>query len=802
MEDKLILNAYPATCWREATPIGNGRLGGAVYGAVYDERILINEENLYNNPVNREIPDISAELSAVRMLMDEKRYAEADEYYVNVLKDKGYYAKKGYYYPAFDLHFLMQTDCAFTDYTRALNMHSGICTVSYKEDGKTVTRESFVSYNDGYLVLHLTKEIPFECVFSLEEHDIDDMVDSAGGFLNLENEFSSISEDRYIYSRCKTKGGLDYSGFFKVVSTDGVITFNGRDKKRKIDMQGTQTLANYVKVSGATHITAILFVSHVAQPFEDMRATADGVNKDYLQMKEEQQATFSEIFDRVEIELCKGDKAISNEQLLLDAYNGKVGNLLIEKMADYGRYLLIASSCGGKLPANLQGIWNGDYSPAWECTFFNNENIEMEYWQALTGNLKEAVLPLFDLYDRFKDDYRQNAKKLYGCRGLLLPLFMDNQSGKKDNLQPHVLYWTGSSAWVAALYYDYYLFTGDNKFLLERAYPFMKESALFYEDFLVLGEDGYLKSYPSNSPENRANGQFKGAGEVSVCINATMDFALIKELLTNLVAVSKENGFDLDKRAEWADMLEKIPQYEINEDGALKEWLHADFKDNYQHRHQSHIYPLFPGLEVTEESDATLYKAILTAVEKRLNIGLKDQTGWSFAHMANIFARLNNGEKAKECLNFLIRFCTGSNLYTYHNDWRNMGVTLKYMTARHAPFQIDANMGFTAAIYEMIMYSNAKMLKFLPALAKEFEEGRAKGLCARGGLISNIEWNKKQAKIQITATRNVSVDIGVKNGTIISATCSYKKSLINENYIFVEFNKGDFVELVFDRCGN
>ena len=222
----------------------------------------------------------------------------------------------------------------------------------------------------------------------------------------------------------------------------------------------------------------------------------------------------------------------------------------------------------------------------------------------------------------------------------------------------------------------------------------MKESALFYEDFMVYDENGKLKSYPSNSPENRPDGDFEGAKELSVSINSTMDFALLKELLSNLVSVAKSRNIDTECQKTWEKMLCAIPEYEINEDGAMKEWLHSDFKDNYQHRHQSHIYPLFPGFEINEDDTPKLYEACRVAVEKRLCIGLKAQTGWSFSHMANIFARLSNGEKAKECLDLLIRFCTGVNLYTHHNDWRNMGVTLKYMHAGHAPFQSFAHLLF------------------------------------------------------------------------------------------------------------
>jgi alpha-L-fucosidase 2 len=238
-----------------------------------------------------------------------------------------------------------------------------------------------------------------------------------------------------------------------------------------------------------------------------------------------------------------------------------------------------------------------------------------------------------------------------------------------------------------------------------------------------------------------------------------MDFALLKELLTNLIEGANILDTDGDKVKEWKEMLSKIPEYEINEDGAIKEWLHKDFLDNYHHRHQSHIYPLFPAYEVGKD-DGEIFEAMKVAVEKRLVIGLREQTGWSLAHMANIYARLKDGKGLKKCLDLLLRFCTGENLFTYHNDWRNMGVTLKYTHAGKAPFQIDANMGFTAAVYEMLLYSTPSgKLEILPALPEEFRCGEVKGLKTQVGADVSIKWNECSATVTLVALRDLELTI-------------------------------------------
>ena len=793
MEKKLI-NAYPASNWNDTTPVGNGRIGASVYGCVYDERILINHESLFNYTRTMEIPNVSGCLKEVRRLMDEKRYAEAENYYTKALQDANYRCAKGKFYPAFDIRFIFGTLGAPYEYNRTLDMENGVCTVSYKENGEEATRTVFASHTDKYVLINIKKPSPFNMIFALERHDLADWVD----YRNCD-EFYSFSRDGYVYSRCKTEGRLDYSGIIKVLYTDGEMTHIDKVKKRKIDMEGSLALDNSIKISGATEVTLLFNIEDKAQEFDKMRHDVDEFDLSFDEALLRHKEKFSKVFNSTRLSLCKNEENESSEALLLKGYSGKMDLRLLEKMADYGRYLLISSSIGCECPANLQGVWNGAYSPAWACTYFNNENIQMAYWQAYAGGLFDSVLPLFNLYDKFKDDYRENAMHLFGCRGILLPLFMDNSNGRKDNLQPHVLYWTGSSAWISAIYYDYYLYTGDEKFLFERAYPFMKEAAQFYEDFLVYDENGKLKSYPSDSPENRPLGDYEGSGEISCSTNATMDFALVKELLTNLVSVCDKFGMDKEKADLWKKMLCDIPEYEINEDGAIKEWLHPDFKDNYQHRHQSHIYPLFPGFEINEQDNKTIFDAMKAAVEKRLCIGLKDQSGWSLAHMANIYARLGDGERVLDCLSLLTRFCTGENLYTYHNDWRNMGVTLKYLHGGHAPFQIDANMGFTAAIYETLMYSDTTKIKLLPALPEVMKEGKIENIHARGGICVTIEWNENAVKAFLSASADKDIHVGAPVGYSIKNAESYEESRYGKDFISLSLSKGETVILEYTK---
>jgi len=269
---------------------------------------------------------------------------------------------------------------------------------------------------------------------------------------------------------------------------------------------------------------------------------------------------------------------MSNEELLLKAYDNEISPAVVQKMFDYGRYLLIASSRAGGEPSNLQGIWNGDYAPAWNCDIHTDENVQMNYWQAMPAGLPETALPLFEYFESYMDDFRENARVNYGCRGIQVPLAM-TRHGKTN---PHSYgYWTGAAAWLGQHFYDYFLFTGDQKFLRERVIPWLKEVALFYEDFLVESDDGQLHVIPSLSPENRPSN-----GNSMVAIDATMDVALCREVLKNLSDGCDVLGIEIEGVKKWREMRDRLPAYKANEEGAIREWLHTDFDDNYHHRHQ------------------------------------------------------------------------------------------------------------------------------------------------------------------------------------------------------------------------
>ena len=728
--EKTLLQALPARDWREATPLGNGRLGALVHGRASDERVALNHEALYNWARRSEMPDLSAHLPELRRLLAEDRFAEAERLYPDLLKASGYKGSSGKFFPAFDLRLRCATDGAFRSYSRELDLERGVCTVRWTDDGGAWERTAFVhcarraddnAGANGPLVLRVRREgAPFSVAASLPRHDLVDFP-GYGGW----DDFSTEARGRAVLSTVRTPDGLHFSGCIRVLETDGEAVADG----------------DRLAVRAAREAVFLVDVRDVPLGFDEFEAALarfDG--ESFESLLAAHAAAFSGRFGATRLSLAPPDAPQeSNERLLLDSYSGAVDARLVEKMADFGRYLLLASSgFGCARPANLQGVWNGDYSPAWAAAYFFNENVQLMYAQALRGGMSETLLPLFDLLDRFRDDFRANARRLWGCRGLLLPVFMGDRSGLKDNFQPHCVHWTGAGAWIASFHWDYWLWTGDRAFLRDRAWPFLREVALFYEDFLAPGPDGLLHAAPAISPENKPT--VDGRAENGVSADPTMEIALVRELLTNALAAAAELGVDDAQTAHWREMLGRLPSYRTRPDGALCEWIDPRFGDNDRHRHLSHLYPLFPGREIAPHRDAALFEAARRAAEARLATGLADQTGWSLAHLACVWARLGEGDRALGCLELLLRCCTGPNLFTRHNDWRGMGVTLEALHGTQPAIQLDAAYGFAAAVQEMLLGADETSLRLLPALPRAWTRGSVAGLRAPGGVRVDIEW--------------------------------------------------------------
>lgn len=750
----------PATDWRDGIPLGNGQIGAIIYGNVNDDRILLNHEKLWANGKSpKELPDVSDRIPKLRELLKTGNYEEANTFLPDAMRENGIEYSAARYQPLGNLFVKLGFDDASRNYERVLNMATGEATVSWLDGTKNYKKRLFVSRVNGSIGFQITCDQPgsINAKFTLGPQPFSEAVNQKGKPIEPTIKTSTEVVNRTLfYKGEQLSDDSPYAHKPKQFGAVANIINEGGSRKEE---------GECIAVDEADSVTVWiqLYVGDKNNCVKRVKELG-GYEEEFSKHAKMHEALFS----RMMLDLdCGDERTESNEELLLKALSGHLPTALAERMFDYGRYLLMCSSAPESMPANLQGVWNGDYMPPWSSFYMNNENVQMNYWLALPGNLRETTEAYFNYYEDRLDDFRKNARKIFGCRGINIPAFTSDYGGICCALPPHCLYWTGAAGWLAALFYDYWLFTGDKDFLKNRAIPFMREVALFYEDFFVEDEKGLFVSMPSNSPENvppqhevGSSGSMCGK-KISVAINATMDFAIAKEVLTNLI-----NGYaSLGEKPEdieiWKTMISKIPPYEINEDGALKEWIHPDFPDNYEHRHESHIYPVFPGFELDKNSTPVLFEACRIALNKRKAIGLKDQTGWSLAHMANARSRLGEGDKAYRALEIMAQTCVGPNLFTYHNDFRSMGSTVNFIWGKRPPFQMDANFGWTAAMLEMFVFSRPGQIHVLPALPTAWSKGKITNLCCRGGIEISIEWdiNENIVNVELVSQTNQTIEL-------------------------------------------
>jgi alpha-L-fucosidase 2 len=751
-------------------PIGNGTLGALVYGAVAAEKVILNHENLFL-PVfaDRPVPVMHQHVPTLREMIASGKFVEAQRFWYEILEEHGACNEwVDPFHPAGQLLHHHESNDRFTGYERELNFASGMTTTSWRSGDAEFCRQAFVSRPAGVMVLRFsaggTRSSGSICLGPCEQerHETGALLMQS----KLKDGPGTTGENYVRYSHDNDyMGGQPGSGGRSARSVwlrmQGEYHGENRTGEKfgvvlKIASVGGElaiddTCCRYLDSNECVALAGV-FSPAQAGGMEELCRQIDAVGTDFDSLLADHECTHGELYRRVVFSLPGGEKTLvrqTDREALADAYASGAKNVLVEKMFNFSRYCLISSS--GNMPPNLQGVWSGTWTPPWYGGYTLDENIQMNLWQALPGGIPEFCHPYFDFLERQFPDWRENARNLYDASGMVAPV-NSTTNGRSFNVLPTYPwhFWVSGPGWLAALWYDYWLFTGDREFLRDRAWPLYLEIIEFYEDFLQIDEDGKYLFSPSFSPENAP-----GNGECFTTRNATMDIAVAREVLKNAIAISEELGELTAQIPQWRGMLEKLPDYSVNADGALCEWLHADHTDNYQHRHLSHVYPVFPGSECSKRFEPELFAACAEAVRQRLRAGSGAQVSWSVVHLANTFARLGWGEEALECLDDCLRFYAGENFFFHIHDWRGSGVVGDSLrSVGQTPFQIDGVLGFGAAVMEMLLFSHREYIELLPALPASWPSGRISGLRARGHFSVSLRWDDGVlAEALITAAR-------------------------------------------------
>jgi alpha-L-fucosidase 2 len=384
----------------------------------------------------------------------------------------------------------------------------------------------------------------------------------------------------------------------------------------------------------------------------------------------------------------------------------------------------------------------------------------MTYWPAPQTGLAHLLEPLADYFFQFLDDYRHNARQLFGCRGILLPTSMGTHGQMRHG---DFVHWTAGAGWMAQHWWEHWLVTGDREFLRTRTLPWLQETAAFYLDFVEV-HDGIARFAPSISPENHPT------GKPMTVADATMDVVICREVLSNLLEALRVLEEADEQEGRYQQLLAALPPYEINAEGGLREWLHPDLDDVQTHRHMSHLYGLFPGWEINPEDTPEIYTQAARALELRQN-ELSSMAGWSFSFMANLWARVGEGDKALKNLELLLRSSTTPNLLTWHNDWRAQGLSMYWGQGAQTPFQIEAGMGFVSAVCEMLVRSRPGFLHLLPSLQSAWSHGSVRGITTRCGVTVDISWSENGCVLSLELSSRIAQQITLRLPDHFSPSC-------------------------------